>query len=649
MQFHNPAILYFLLLLIIPILVHLFQLQKFVKTPFTNVAFLQKLVLETRKSSQLKKWLILCTRLLLFGALIIAFSQPYFSTNKQQKATHTFIYLDNSLSTNSKGEKGDLLQVAKQDLIENITIKGNFSLLTNNKYVKNISSSEIKKHILKITNTGKKSNFSSVLLKINSQKQTSIKDLHNNILVSDFQNNYLKEFTNVNQEISLIKLTASQNSNISIDSVFTNQTTNTGFTLNVIIRNQGAAKNNIPISISNNNTLVNKQVFSIDKNSVKTIQFTIKNQTDFFGKIQLTYNDIFSFDNQFYFTINSAQKTSVLSIGKTSQFLKKIYTKKAFNFTTSTLQNINYNNIEKQQLIIINELLEIPNSLINSLVAFVNNGGHLVVIPNSKTTINSYNNLFKKLKAGSIYQKKTGNLKITKINYSHAIFKNVFSKKITNFQYPTVKTHFPSTFTNSNSLFSFENNTPFIKQINLKKGRFYFIASPLNKENSNFTNSPLIVPAFYNFGLQSLQQSKLYYRIDQQNTIDIKATLKKSEILSIKNSKLSFIPLQERQQHKISLQTKEKPLTSGFYTITSNNKNIRNIAFNYPKTESNLVFLNTKELVSNQKNITVSTSIKNIAQKINAHNEVKWLWKWFLALAIVSLLLEILILKFFKQ
>ena len=46
MQFKNPEILYFLALLIIPILVHLFQLQKFVKTPFTNVAFLQKLVQE---------------------------------------------------------------------------------------------------------------------------------------------------------------------------------------------------------------------------------------------------------------------------------------------------------------------------------------------------------------------------------------------------------------------------------------------------------------------------------------------------------------------------------------------------------------------------------------------------------------------------
>ena len=106
MQFKNLEILYFLALLIIPILVHLFQLQKFVKVPFTNVAFLQKIQQETRKSSHIKKWLILATRLLLLSAIIFAFSQPFISNKDYNKKEHTFIYLDNSLSINTKGKKG---------------------------------------------------------------------------------------------------------------------------------------------------------------------------------------------------------------------------------------------------------------------------------------------------------------------------------------------------------------------------------------------------------------------------------------------------------------------------------------------------------------------------------------------------------------
>ena len=54
MQFQHPEILYFLFLLVIPILVHLFQLRKFKTEYFTNVKFLKELVVQTRKSSKIK-------------------------------------------------------------------------------------------------------------------------------------------------------------------------------------------------------------------------------------------------------------------------------------------------------------------------------------------------------------------------------------------------------------------------------------------------------------------------------------------------------------------------------------------------------------------------------------------------------------------
>ena len=59
MNFKHPEILYFLFLLVIPILVHLFQLRRFKKEYFTNVQFLKELSVQTRKSAKLKKWLLL--------------------------------------------------------------------------------------------------------------------------------------------------------------------------------------------------------------------------------------------------------------------------------------------------------------------------------------------------------------------------------------------------------------------------------------------------------------------------------------------------------------------------------------------------------------------------------------------------------------
>ena len=641
MQFKHPEILYFLAFLLIPILVHLFQLQRFVKVPFTNVAFLQKLVLQTRKSSRIKKWLILATRLLLLTALIFAFAQPYFSNHKANEKQNFFIFLDNSLSTSAIGEKGNLLQIASQEIIENLSGKANYSLATQDNFYKNKTASELKDILLKVSNTAKNTNLKDVLLKAANENTSSNTK---SILISDFQNTQKEDITNSPSNTTLVKVSPEQKSNLSIDSVFVNDNGSANFNIHITVRNQGGAKKDIPIALYNADKLINKQTFSVEENNTTQITFSIVKSPLFLGKIDLNFKDTYSFDNSFYFTINTNEKINVLSVGESSYFLSRIYTKEEFNFTASSLQNVNYNEIPKQHLVVLNELENIPQTLINSLESYVENGGNIVVIPNQNTTITSYNNLFNKLNIGRLLSQKNDSLKITDINYNHPLLKNVFEKKVTNFQYPFVKTSFSSAFKNASNLVSFENRQGFIQQIRLPKASLYWIAAPLQKENSNFINSPLIVPVFYNIGKQSLQLSELYYTIDRQNTIDIDKYLGKDEILTITSNTDSFIPLQQTFQNKVRITANDQPLVAGFYQIKQQNNLIKNCAFNYPKSESSLDFLTLSDI----DNTTISTSVKDTLENINNENKIQWLWKWFLALAIVSLLLEILILKFFK-
>ena len=651
MQFKNPEILYFLFLLIIPILVHLFQLKKFKKVAFTNVAFLQKIVLQTRKSSQLKKWLILTTRMLLFSAIIIAFSQPYFSNKKEQEKQQNFIYLDNSLSTNSKGEKGDLLQIASQEIIENSSEKENYSLLTNDEFYKDISTLELKKVLLNIKNSGKSSNFDDVLLKFKNEIHTKTKTLNNVFLISDFQinnKNNLNKFTNVTQQYSLIKLEPKVKNNLSIDSVLVVDQSITDFTIKVVVNNQGNEKQNIPISLFNNKKLVNKLSFSIDKNSEKNIDFKVAKNGSFLGEIKLNFDDTFSFDNTFYFVVNSTQKINVLSIGKSSEFLSKIYTENEFIFSKNSIENINYNLIPKQQLIILNELTKIPETLSKTILDFTQNGGQLIIIPNENSNIESYNLFLNSLSAGRINQKKNDSLKITTINYNHPLFKDVFTKKVNNFQYPFTKTSYSSSM-NGSSIISFENQDAFLKEINTKNSKIYWFSSSLEKENSNFINSSLIVPVFYNIGLKSLQGSDLQYSTNNKNIIDVASKLNKDEILSINNDEISIIPLQQSLQNKVSLTIEDQISKAGFYHILNKKDTLKTVAFNYPKEEGFLNFMNVEKLAEENENIHFSDSIATVFKENNDKNKVHWLWKWFLSIAIVSLLLEILILKFFKS
>ena len=73
MQFKYPGIFYLLIVLIIPLIIHLFNLQKFKKIAFSNVQFLKKVKLESRKSSKIKKFIILALRIISFLALLFTF------------------------------------------------------------------------------------------------------------------------------------------------------------------------------------------------------------------------------------------------------------------------------------------------------------------------------------------------------------------------------------------------------------------------------------------------------------------------------------------------------------------------------------------------------------------------------------------------
>ena len=188
MQFKHPELLYALFLLLIPIIIHLFQLRRFQKIDFTNVAFLKKVTLQTRKSSQLKKWLTLLMRLAALACIILAFAQPFTASetalNTQKE---TVLYLDNSFSMQAKGTQGPLLQRAIQNLYNQSASSEKISWFTNDAIKKDASSEDFKKEILKVSYSQNQLSPSEILLKANqlfSKEKGVSKRL---IMISDFQ------------------------------------------------------------------------------------------------------------------------------------------------------------------------------------------------------------------------------------------------------------------------------------------------------------------------------------------------------------------------------------------------------------------------------------------------------------------------------
>ncbi len=299
-------------------------------------------------------------------------------------------------------------------------------------------------------------------------------------------------------------------------------------------------------------------------------------------------------------------------------------------------------------MIILNEIDNIPIELTNSLYDFSINGGNLVVIPSQNTNIDSYNRFLNKLNLGKIVSKIENQHKITSINFDHPLINDVFEKKISNFQYPKSFVHYKTKLRNSSSIVNFDNSQPFISSKKLQNSYFYWVSSPLNKEISDFTQSPLIVPIFYNFAKNSLKISDLYYTIAPENKIELKATLGKDDVLKISNESNTFIPLQNISQNKVILEFQGHMLQSGFYNIINKDSTLKTIAFNYNRSESDLTYANLESLITNNKNVSIASSIHEVFSEINDQQKMNWLFKWFLAFSVLFLLMEMLILKYFN-
>ena len=640
MQFKHPEILYALLLLLIPIIVHLFQLRRFQKVPFTNVAFLKEISVQTRKSSTIKKWLTLLTRLLLLTGLILAFAQPY-TSNKQSFNTtqETVIYLDNSFSLQAKGNKGPLLQRSIQDLMTSIDNTESFTLITNNKTYKNTNLNAIKNELLQLSYSPNQLDYNAALLQAKKNFTKDDSSLKNLIFISDFQQKdedikiELDSLVNLN----LVQLKPVNTNNISIDSLYISNTTTSNLELTVSLTNQGEAVSDVSISLFNNDILLAKSSVDIE-DEAKTI-FTIPINEVINGK--LTINDTqLQFDNTLYFNLNKPAKINILSINNADDnFLKKVYSNSEFNYQSVAFNRLNYNDIDNQNLIVLNELKTIPNSLNTALNSFKNNGGKILIIPSGNIDITTYNQLFTNfnlIRYSSISKQEK---RITKINFSHPLFKDVFNNKISNFQYPKVNTFYPISSSNSSTILSYEDGKPFLSN----SSNLFVFSSALNNKNSNFKNSPLIVPTLYNIGKQSLQLSNPYFIIGKENKVDVNTILQQDEILTLVSNESKVIPQQQTFKNKVSLITNETPELANIYSINNNDKTIENISYNYNRSESNLNYINL-----NNSPITVSNSITEVLNTIKSNTKVNELWKWFVIFALLMLIIEMLILKFFK-
>jgi len=580
--------------------------------------------------------------MLLLTCVIIAFAQPFFESKDSKSAgKEMYIILDNSFSMQAKGKKGELLKRAVQELLEEIPENANFSLLTNNDSYWNTDIKTIRSELQNLKYSAAPFQLDNILAKVKARKSSFKKDI---IIITDavgLTPNQLKNIDTDNIPYFIVPK-AEQKNNVAIDSVFIRQTLDDFYELSINTTNYSTDFKPVPVALYNQNKLVAKTIINF-KNKKETINFTIPKQA-FHGYVSIEDNDL-AYDNKLFFSISKIKKTNIISIGapEKNNFLSRIYTNDEFNYSPFTLSTLDYNSIDKQDAIVLNELDEIPQALQTTLKSFVNKGGNLIVIPSETVSVSNLNTFLNQFGTTQFQSLEPNEKLITKINFSHPLFAGVFESKTNNFQYPKTKKSFAVSST-SPAVLTFEDQSPFLTGIKNSVSSVYIFSAPINTLNSNFQQSPLIVPVFYKMALSRQNNGINANTIGNSNSYLVSVLLSKDEILTVKNQEEQFIPVQKLLNNKVQLFFNDYPEKAGNYTIYDSQKPIENISFNYPRTESNLDQVN-ENLLSDYK---TSDSISTIFDTLQTSRTDNQIWKWFIIFALLFLALETAIIKFVK-
>jgi hypothetical protein len=300
---------------------------------------------------------------------------------------------------------------------------------------------------------------------------------------------------------------------------------------------------------------------------------------------------------------------------------------------------IDYNELAASHVVVLNEVAELSNSLLSTLQKKHEANVVFIVIPSAEDTDENYRLFMRKLGVSGFENRQEQEKLVTGISFNHPLYTGVFEEQIRNFEYPKVQVSFKLKSGNT-PILSFQDEKAFLFEFD---GNYFFTA-PLNQKNTNFTQSPLVVPTFYNIGASAIRSPQLYYYPGKINKIEVPIEIQGDQILQISSETSSFIPQQKRFSNKVEIIVDELPNKPGNFNLNNKEQLVSGISFNVDREESKMIY----QEIKNAENIEIIKDLPEFFNSAGFKKEVGTFWKWFVTFALIFLIIETLLLKYFK-
>lgn len=679
MSFLNPSFLWALFAMAIPVIIHLINFRKPKVVYFSNTSFIEDIKKETRTKTKLKQILILIARMLTIAMLVFVFAGPFIPNNdnaNDEPSDLSIIYIDNSFSMDADAAKGKVFDQAKQiakDLVYASDPSMNYIFISNDFYsdfratlnrdqvITSIDDCKISANSMKINDLIVKANALA-----RNGKNASL------YIISDMQK-YM--FEDVEAELAeninavLMSLNPVKINNLYVDTCwFDSPVHRVGQNEHLTVRITNKSSEgfyDIPMQLYLNDSLKAMTNFNVEAG--ESVEVNVDYQNTSAGNVaaRLEISDYpIVYDNVLYFSYAISDKTKVLTINAKdeSRYLTALFgnDEETFKFEQVRQGHESDMNINDFDLVVLNSVSEISSGLAERLKTFVNNGGSVCLIPASSVNYASLNSFLELFAIGKFEGLTQHDTKLYGIDYKNNLYRNVFSKEEKQGSLPNMElTHKLNLFSRASfsSLLTLENSAPVLVAGDYGNGKLYVFASPIDNVNADFAKSVVFSPAMYNMAMNSQLANSLYATINTEtivqarvdsyeigNTYNIYVAKDESYLVDVRyNSGLLnvFMPANLK--------------SAGVYGLSENNDTIALLALNYNRNESMQDYLSEEDLeamntqrFSGRASIFRFDDVEQTFSDFKAISEGKALWKYFVLLALLFIICEVLIIKFMK-
>ena len=673
MRFLYPQMLWGLLALLIPILIHLFNFRRHKLVYFSNTAVLRSIQQENAKTRKLKYLVTLLLRCLFVAALVLAFAFPYHpekQLNVNTENTLVGIYIDNSMSMKGQSQRTTLIEDARQsarDFVHKLNPSNRYLLMTNSFEIQNeypMNQEEMLDQLDRMNPDGAPVLMGEVIDRFEMLCKQHGFATSTLFVYSDFQSNTFDlsaAKADTALQVVMVPMVPEFKTNLYIDSVWlASPIVQSGLTNELMVRvvNQGDKEvKGMPINFTMNNAMAASTTVDLEKNGTAEVemQFVVEDSGEQRCSASLTDHPI-TFDDSYHFVLSVKPSLSVVELGNQPSSSAMLFDDEQFHYTLMEPSRFDLTTIAQAQLLIVNESAVINETLQQALLDAVSDGASLVVFPSMDDPQNN-RYLYNKLGL-TLMEVDTNATSVEDLALQHAFFNDMILDLPQHPDFPKVKRHVRlKTNGMATSLLTLQNSDPMLMMTSVGKGQAFVMATALDPKWSDLADNALFVPMMVKMAFMGGKMDKLAYTIGQDKILvlsDISQEGDRQYLFANSDRSFELMPASEVRNGKVYLYLNDNLPSAGFYDLLINDTLNRVTAWNESRVESKMDFVDSEEAnkafgkAGFDVAAVLDTSDFATADLVEAMAHQSTQWKLFALIALLALIGEIAVLRFWK-